>query len=116
MSTSIGSIKLDTKRLDEIARKLGTNADSAVKSIAFQLQAETQHNIQSKHVWDTGAYHGSWMAEPIREAFWWVHDGVDYGIYLELGTYKMAARPCLTPAAESVAKQIGAIFEKELFK
>ena len=112
MPTSIGSIKLDTKRLDEIARKLGTNADSAVKSIAFQIEgiAKTLAPV------DTGALKGSLHSERIQEALWWVGDGVDYGIYQELGTYKMAAHPFLIPACETVSRQIGAEFEKELFK
>lgn len=31
-----------------------------------------------------------------------VNVGADYGIYVEFGTYKMAAQPYLTPAAEFV--------------
>ena len=31
-----------------------------------------------------------------------LHDGVDYGIYQEFGTTKMAAHPFMTPAAEAV--------------
>ena len=31
-----------------------------------------------------------------------VADGVNYGIYLEMGTSKMSARPCAGPAAEDI--------------
>ena len=33
-----------------------------------------------------------------------VSDGVEYGVYVELGTSKMPARPCAVPAAERVFK------------
>lgn len=32
----------------------------------------------------------------------YVHDGVDYGVYQEFGTYKMAAQPFMNPAADAV--------------
>lgn len=34
----------------------------------------------------------------------WIHDGVEYGIYLELGTHNMAARPFMKPAIENYRK------------
>jgi hypothetical protein len=33
-----------------------------------------------------------------------IHDGVEYGIFVELGTSRMAARPNLVPAFEQVTK------------
>lgn len=31
----------------------------------------------------------------------WVHDGVEYGIYQEMGTHKMAAQPFMRPSIEA---------------
>lgn len=31
----------------------------------------------------------------------WVHDGVEYGVYQELGTSRMGAQPFLRPAVEA---------------
>jgi HK97 gp10 family phage protein len=36
-----------------------------------------------------------------------VQVGADYAAYVEYGTYKMAARPFLTPAFEDHAKELG---------
>lgn len=38
----------------------------------------------------------------------------DYGIYVEMGTYKMRAQPYLRPGVEASLPTISKIFEKEL--
>lgn len=38
---------------------------------------------------------------------WIIADGVEYGVYVELGTSRMAARPALVPAFESHTKNLG---------
>jgi len=47
---------------------------------------------------DTGALRASITWEPTAHFERTVSDGVDYGIYLEYGTEKMAARPWMVPA------------------
>jgi HK97 gp10 family phage protein len=101
---NVGNIKLDTRVLDRIARDLDVNTDRALAGIAFQVQAETQANIVNKHIYDTGALHNSIEAEKKQKDLYWVHDAVDYGIYNELGTSKMAARPFMVPAVEAVRR------------
>ena len=110
--TGVGSIRLDTRRLDEIAARLGTNSDNALGRIAGQVSGIAK--ILAPY--DTGALMNSIDFERIREGLWEVHDGVEYGIYQELGTHKMAAHPFMVPACEQVANQVGAEFTKELFK
>ncbi len=110
--TQVASIRLDTKRLDEIAAKLGVNTDGAVKAVAFQVEgiAKTLAPV------DTGALRNSIHTEKMEEGTYMVADGVEYGIYQELGTHKMAAHPFLVPALEQVAKQFGGIVSREIFK
>ncbi len=112
MGRGIGVLVLDTKRLDEIAAKLGTNAEGALKAIAFRVEgiAKTLAPV------DTGALRNSIMAEPKELMLWEVHDGVEYGIYQEFGTYKMAAHPFLVPACEQVSKDVKGEFTQRLFK
>jgi len=43
-----------------------------------------------------------------------VADGVEYGIYLELGTSKMAAQPAANPAVEAVRPGWDAAFKNQL--
>jgi hypothetical protein len=50
------------------------------------------------------------------EGVYWVHDGVEYGVYHELGTHRISARPFMVPAVEAVGAQVEAIIAKELFE
>lgn len=112
----IKGIKLDMKRLDEIARKLDTNRENALKRIAFQVEAHIKKYIQQKHIIDTGAYFNSILAEPINPELWWVHDGVDYGIWQEFGHHNVAPRTAFTPAVEDTRRDVNKIMGEELFK
>jgi len=104
-------IKLDTSKLDAIARNLDVNTDDILNSAAFDVEtlAKTMAPV------DTGALKNSIETEKKSHGLYWVHDGVEYGVYQELGTYKMAAQPFMVPAVEQVAKNIGDLF-KDLFK
>jgi HK97 gp10 family phage protein len=92
-------VTLDTKTLDRITAEANKEAAVIVKAGAFAVegQAKTRAPV------DTGALKSSLEAEengsPLR---WWVHDGVEYGIFQELGTSKMGAQPFLVPAVEAV--------------
>ena len=110
--TIAAKIRLDTKRLDAIAAKLNTNTEGALKAISFQVEgiAKTLAPV------DTGALRNSIHTERISDKLYTVGDGVEYGIYQEFGTHKMRAQPFLIPALEQVAKSIGAIIQKVLFK
>jgi len=46
------------------------------------------------------------MLRQPAEAVWYVRDGVEYGIYQEFGTVKMAAKPFLRPAVERAATMV----------
>lgn len=111
-----GSIKLDTKRLDEIANKLGVNTDNAVKAIAFQMEGRVKKYIVMKKIVDTGAYLNSIMSERKGQAAWEVHDGVEYGIYQEFGHHNVAARPHWEPALQETAQDVAKIMGEALFK
>lgn len=45
-----------------------------------------------------------------------VSDGVVYGVYLEFGTEKMAARPFMSPMLDELKKKIPIIFDNYLYK
>lgn len=112
---NVGNVRLDTKELDALARGLRMNTQNAIAAIARQVEAQTKSNIITKDVIDTGAYLNSIMSEEINRNTWHVHDGVEYGIYQELGTHKVSARPTMTPAVETVSNQVEGIIKKELF-
>lgn len=113
---AVGSIKLDTRKLDALARGLKTNTSNALARTARQVEATAKMNIISKDIIDTGAMLGSVTTTQQSEGVFWVHDGVEYGVYHELGTHKISARPFMVPAVEAVGEYIGAIITKELFE
>jgi HK97 gp10 family phage protein len=91
--------KLDTRILDRMIAEHPEEAAKIVRAGALAVQGRAVTNAPV----DTGALKSSIDAEekdgPLN---WWVHDGVEYGIYQELGTSKMAAQPFMVPAVEAV--------------
>lgn len=72
-----------------------------VKSHAMNIEKETKQFVPI----DTGALHDSIMAEElsfqIGSIVWEIHDGVEYGVYQELGTSRgVPAKHFLGGAAE----------------
>jgi len=135
----LGIIKLDTKRLDEIAKNLDMNTEQAVMAIAFrvetfakQLSPKKTTALENSIYVVTSEYDGFGKAQaaarnkrpdmnvvflpPPPKNTAYVGPCVDYGIYQELGTHKMAAHPYLEPGAEMAAKEVGAEFTRTLFK
>ena len=90
-------VTTETKILDKIVSQINPRAEQAVKDTAFMVQAKSA--IAAPY--ETGALSASMTAEQEGTFQWIVRDGVTYGIFNELGTYKMGAHPFLTPAVES---------------
>jgi HK97 gp10 family phage protein len=105
------TVRLDTRVLDALAKNLDTNTDGALKALAYQVEGQAK----SLAPVDTGALKGSIWTDRKRAGLYHVSDGVEYGIYQELGTSRMAAHPFMVPAVEGVAGEVAERF-KELFK
>lgn len=101
-------VKIDTQILEALIKDLGTNTDGAIRSIAFDIAAEAKILAP----WKTGALSGSINMKKINSGEYWVQDGVDYGLYQEMGTYKMAAHPFLRPAVEKIGRQLEERFKR----
>jgi HK97 gp10 family phage protein len=99
-------VKLDTRVLDKIAANLDGSTDRALGSIAFQVEGEAKVRAPV----DTGALRNSIHTEKKKAGLYWVADGVEYGIYQELGTYKMRAQPFMVPATEAVGRDVTKMF------
>jgi HK97 gp10 family phage protein len=95
------SISLDTRELDRLIHDFGMDARDIVEGLAFECEghAKTLAPVDTGAMMnsiDTKVYpQGNVVAE--------VGPHVEYAIYVELGTYKMRARPFLSTAAEMVA-------------
>jgi hypothetical protein len=118
------TITVNTKELDRIAAKLGASTDSVVRAMGFEVQGVTRLSIEAQKAIDTGAYWNSIeVSTPSGAKFRdaappsdveqdiptppdhsvIVGPTVNYAVYVEFGTYKMAARPSLIPSFEAVA-------------
>ena len=99
-------IKLDTTRLDQIARDLDKNRDQVLGMLANELAGQASMNVPP-HV-DTGALMNGIRAKPMKPGLWWVSDSVEYGIHIEFPgvTRNWAGHPFMVPAAEQVGRDL----------
>lgn len=110
------TVKVETQRLDAILNGLNTKAEAVLDIAANHVRERWLWYIWAKQVIDTGAYANSIHIEDAHPPFErTVGDGVEYGIYQELGHHTVAARPCATPALEDERKYFLAAWEA-LFK
>ena len=109
--TQVGEIRLDTRVLDRIARDLNTNTDRVLAGIAFEVEGEAKKRAPV----DTGALKNSINTQRKKKGLYHVQDGVEYGIYQELGTSRMSKHPFMVPAIERVRKTLSEKF-KGLFQ
>ena len=115
--------KLDTKELDELIGNIEIRTSNVIRATAFQIQGLASSKAprdMSRPPKDpsqpvTGALKGGIIAEPISKFLWWVHDSVEYGIFHELGTSRMKARPFMVPAVEKVRARFNQLIA-EIFK
>ena len=99
----VTEIVLDTRKLDQIMNALGFNADQVVKWLAFQVEAQAKMRAPV----DTGALRNSLFTSRESEAVWRVSDGVEYGLYQEIGYHhyrsgQFIQNPFLVPACETI--------------
>jgi len=108
------SISVDTTKLNEIIAKLPANRDKIVKAVAFEVLREAQQKAPV----DTGALKAN---ADVNTKY--AGDGImsvefyqEYAPYVELGTYKMAARPFLKPAVEAGEKKLVSLIKEGLIE
>lgn len=113
MAENVGNIVIDTSVLDKITVQMRPKAAGIVNRYGLAIATDA---VKRAPV-DTGALINSIMSESkmIDEMTYRVQDGVTYGVFQELGTSKMAARPFLKPALEAWRSKFLAAFA-ELFK
>jgi len=104
---------LDTKVLDRIAAEAKPKARAIVSKYGNMVAHTSMVNAPV----DTGALMNSIGAQSrmTDDMTYTVSDGVEYGVYQEFGTSKMAAQPFMTPAIEAWTQRFLDAF-KELFK
>ena len=109
----VGGVTIDTAKLDKITAEMKPGASKIVRLYGNLVVASA---VKRAPV-DTGALINSITANSalVEPLTYRVQDGVNYGIFQELGTSKMAARPFLVPALEEWRDKFLKAFS-ELFK
>lgn len=102
MATQLEGVKLDTELLDKMIDEAADKAGEIVERYIFLIAGDAAKNAPV----DTGALRNSIVSESgmVDKLNGVVQDGVEYGIFQELGTGQMAAQPFMIPAVERHAK------------
>lgn len=112
------TLRVDKRALEQLIRTNPATADDALAASALAILAEIQQSFNTspagrtygRHTAstaghppnvDTGALRASMRTERRGKLHYEIMDGVAYGVLLELGTSRMAARPFMTPVMEA---------------
>lgn len=110
------TVKIDTRKLDEIASKLERRRSDILGSVAANVMA----NAIAETPVDTGALRNSIHMQKQDEALgadtWFVMDGVEYGIYQEFGPMNNKRvwrfKPFMVPATEQAGRNFDKMWER----
>lgn len=92
------AIRIKSNRLPQIAAAIRPLVSAEVKKAGLAIQAAAQGNAPVK----TGTLRRSITTQLPSDLSAVVGPSVNYGIYVEMGTRRMGARPFMRPAAEAV--------------
>lgn len=119
------TVSIDLSGLENAERNLPGVKAAVLQAMAQNAEGDIKMNFSQQSPSpagqppgvDTGMLKSSITAQPDGRD-WIVGDGVDYGVHLEFGTVRMAARPFMRPAAARAARDLpgnidGALFENE---
>ena len=105
------SVSLDTSKLDAIIKQLPGNRDKIVKAAAEHILG----NARKKAPIDTGFLRNN--SDVVKgDGYYNVEFYAEYAPYVELGTYKMYARPFLRTSVETERQGFINRLKKDLIK
>lgn len=107
------SIVIDMTELVEIANQMPERAEKIVRQVAFRAEQEMKQRVPPRV--DTGAMMEGIFVDMVDSFTALVGPVVDYAIYHEFGTYKMAAHPFVIPGAEAATRDLDRLIA-ELFE
>ena len=110
---SVNGVTIDTTKLDKITAEIQPKASKIVRTYGLMAMSLV---IKRAPV-DTGNFINTISANSkmIQLLTFRLQDGTEYGVFLEFGTSKMAARPSFVPAIEEIRPKFLSAFS-ELFK
>lgn len=98
------SVHVLMNRLPAIAKALRPKVGQEVHRSAFNIETAAKQHVPVRTATLQRSIHTLKTGEMSAE----VGPSVEYGIYVELGTHKMAARPYLIPSAEAERPKLNA--------
>ena len=99
-------------KLDPRWREVGDMIQAAVQIAAFNVETRAKKHLTDKDAVDTGTLRGSITAVPVgltlagESLDWRIGTHIEYGPFVEFGTYKMAERSYLIPALDTEHKHL----------
>ena len=113
MPVNVGGVVIDTEVLDKITEEMRPNAAEVVNTYGLLMATDAAKGAPV----DTSALRNSILSESAMsgELTFILQDGVEYGVFQEFGTSRMAANPFMTPAVEKWSDKFLKAFEG-LFK
>ena len=96
------TITIDLRGLQELIDKEPQRAERILRQVAFRAEGY----MKELAAVDTGAMKNSIDTEMIDSYTAHIGPHVEYAIYQEFGTYKMAAHPFVIPGAERAAHDL----------
>ena len=110
------SVSVDTTKLNQLLATIPGNKDKAVRSAAFYIledsQKSTAYTDRTGNLRGSGGVDLKYVGAGIVN----VEYTAEYAAYVELGTYKMAARPFLTPAVARGESKLVELLKEGLIK
>ena len=111
MPSNNGRVRVNFNHIPEFKRLAPREADRGVAAMAFEGEAYAKRNMTVSPSSpgefpgvDTGTLKSSIHVEPAGLGKRNLVDGVEYGIFLEFGTSRMASRPFFGPTAHYLMK------------
>lgn len=94
----INGVTIDTEILDKMREEAKANAGAIVEKYGWLIANDSAKNAPV----DTSALRNSILSESgmTTETKFRVQDGVEYGVFQELGTSRIPAQPFMIPAVE----------------
>ena len=108
------TVKLDIGKLESLIANLPADADKVCGIAALNIERRAKTVVPV----DTGALRASIHTKKMQHLLWMVGDGVEYGLYVELGLEtnpNYPKQPWLIPSTEAEKSAFEAAF-KALFK
>lgn len=105
--SSGGSVTIVSNRLPAIAKAIEKGVPLVIAKGAHDVEGAAKGNAPV----DTGNLRNSITAEELSALLWIVYVGATYGIYVEMGTYRMGAQPYLLPGFMAVQGSIVSAIE-----